>query len=147
MSSITAAPRMIWPSGSCSRPRSDSTRAVIPTLVAVRVAPAMIETSVDSPSSTASGEPQRERQDHTHDGHRQRRRADLHELAQIGLQPDREQQDHHSQLREEMDRLVIRIHQPSTDLPDQHAADQLAQNRRLAQSAAPGSPRPWPRPA
>ena len=67
MSSITAAPRMIWPSGSRSRPRSESTRAVIPTLVAVRVAPAMIETRSSSPSSTASGEAQRERQGHADD--------------------------------------------------------------------------------
>ena len=38
-SSITAAPRMIRPSLLAVRPRSASTRAVMPTLVAVRVAP------------------------------------------------------------------------------------------------------------
>ena len=38
-SSITAAPRMMRPSTLPVRPRSPSTRAVIPTLVAVSVAP------------------------------------------------------------------------------------------------------------
>jgi hypothetical protein len=39
MSSMTAAPRMIWASRVWVTPRSFSTRAVMPTLVAERVAP------------------------------------------------------------------------------------------------------------
>ena len=54
---MTAAPRMICPSGSCSRPRSERTRAVIPTLVAVRVAAATIETIVLCPSSRQAAKP------------------------------------------------------------------------------------------
>jgi hypothetical protein len=49
-SSMTAAPRIIWLSGSWRRFKSDSTRAVIPTLVAVSVAPATTATNVAKPS-------------------------------------------------------------------------------------------------
>ena len=48
MSSMTAAPRMIWLSGSCKRPRSERTRAVMPTLVAVRAAPETMATRLES---------------------------------------------------------------------------------------------------
>ncbi len=45
-SSITAAPRMIWPSGVFRTPSSDRTRAVMPIDVAVSAAPTKIAVSV-----------------------------------------------------------------------------------------------------
>ena len=48
-SSISAAPRMICPSWVSRCPRSERTRAVMPTLVAVRVAAAMIDGMSDNP--------------------------------------------------------------------------------------------------
>ena len=46
---MTAAPMMIRASDVAMRPRSDSTRAVIPTEVAVRVAPTKMAAVVRSP--------------------------------------------------------------------------------------------------
>ena len=50
-SSMTAAPKTIWLSVSWRRPRSESTRAVIPTLVAVSVAPATSDGRWSSPNT------------------------------------------------------------------------------------------------
>ena len=57
-SSITAAPRMIFDSRAESLPRSASTRAVMPTLVAARVAPMKTCASVSSPGSSQAETPQ-----------------------------------------------------------------------------------------
>src|SRR6267143_2994591 len=56
-SSTTAAPRTTCAAGSCSRPRAERTRAVIPTLVAVRVAPMKTAGRVGIPQSDASPKP------------------------------------------------------------------------------------------
>ena len=105
-SSMTAAPRMIRASGVRIRPESDSTRAVIPTEVAVSVAPTKIaggETVAaaargmrrvrpvaDSPRANGSATPTAATDE--------RGRADPEHLAQIGLEPDLEQQQHDAQL-------------------------------------------------
>ncbi len=57
-SSITAAPRMILDSRAESLPRSASTRAVMPTLVAARVAPMKTWASVSSCGSIQAETPQ-----------------------------------------------------------------------------------------
>ncbi len=57
MSSRTAAPRTTREAASWRRPRSERTRAVIPTLVAVRVAPMKTATSIGFPHQIASAYP------------------------------------------------------------------------------------------
>ena len=54
MSSMTAAPRMIRASSERIWPRSASTRAVIPTLVATIAVPMKIASMVGSPSTSAT---------------------------------------------------------------------------------------------
>ncbi len=50
------------------------------------------------------------------------------------MQPDLEQQDQHTQLRQRRDRLVGWVQQAESRLPQDHARDQLAEHRRLPDS-------------
>ena len=131
MSSITAAPRMICPSTSRSRPRSDSTRAVIPTLVAVKVAPAMIAAMLVSPSALQTANPRPNGKNDAHDGDCRRGRSHPHKHPDISLQADRQEQDEDPQLREHVHRLVARADQVQARLAHDHTADEFPQNRRL----------------
>ena len=131
-SSITAAPSTTWLSGSCSRPRSESTRAVMPTDVAVSVAPSTRSASGGRPSALARDITQREGHDHAHHRHRERRRAHLQHLLQVGLEPDLEEEDDHADLGERLDDRLVRVDQPEQRRAEQHAGEQFADHRRLA---------------
>ena len=80
---------------------------------------------------------QQERQRHTHRGHRERRRPNPEHLTQIGFQPDLEQQEHHTELGENMNHLAggsLGRDDAEHAASQQHPGDQLAEYRRLADS-------------
>jgi len=95
-SSSTAAPRMVTPSGVSSLSMSPSTRAVIPMLVAARIAP------------TNNAGPQRERRQEADDRNERCRTHVTEELFQVGMQPRDEQEDDAGELGEVPDDIVDR---------------------------------------
>jgi hypothetical protein len=122
--------------------RSWSTRAVIPTLVAVRTD---AEERVDvrglvgeKPRSDAPAE--RERRDHAEHRHEERRRPDLRHLADRGLQPYFEEQDDHAEARENAEHAgSVRIPSNAEDADEREVAEQdpreeLAEDRGLLQA-------------
>ena len=142
MSSMTAAPRMIWLSGSCRRPRSERTRAVMPTLVAVRAAPATMATRFAEAEQAAGAVAQGERQDDADRGDGRRGPADLQQLPQVGLQADGEQQQDDPELGEQVDHLDLGVDQPQDRGAEQHARHQFAEDGRLADGLGQGPAEP-----
>ena len=128
MSSITAAPSTIWLSGSCSRPRSLSTRAVMPTLVAVKAAPATMHSILSWPKKWQTRYPPAKGSTTPTIGHRGRRRAGPQQLDQVGFQPDLEQENHHADFLQEMEDgrlrpvVIARIDQPQDGSPQETPA-------------------------
>ena len=95
-------PSTIWLSGSCRRPRSLSTRAVMPTLVAVRAAPATIDLDLRQAEKWQTRYPPA-------NGSTTPAMATAVDDAparsnwtQVGFQPDLEQEDHHADFLQEM---------------------------------------------
>ena len=80
---------------------------------------------------------QPERHGDPHDRHRERGGADAEHLAQVGLQPDLEQQQQDAELGQDVDHLG-RPCRPRDDAEhaaaEQDAGDQLAQDRGLAEA-------------
>ncbi len=76
-----------------------------------------------------------------HDGDRQRCRPDFQQPSHVGLKPDRKQQNHHTELGKQMNRLQLRIHQPQHDFPTKTPPINSPQHRGLPGNAAAGYPR------
>ena len=94
-SSITAAPRMTRASSVVSFPKSRNTRAVIPTLVAVRIPP-INRSAARVPSGCSNfmvPMPSKHREDNTQHGDIGGRLSDTAHFNQADFQPDKEQQD------------------------------------------------------
>ena len=90
---MTAAPRTICASLVDDLPRSRSTRAVIPTLVADRLAPRNMWTGQGLREGADRTAPSPDhRRNHPHDGHHEGRRPDPAEVGQVSLEPDLEEQ-------------------------------------------------------
>ena len=120
-SSMTAAPMMMRASGVLIRPRSASTRAVMPTEVAVSVAPTKMAAVVEIARAARGvrrvgpvGVAQPERQHDAHDRDGERRGPDPEHLAEVGLEPDLEQQQQHAELGQDVDQLAGRRRRAGT---------------------------------
>ncbi len=140
-SSMTAAPRIVSASGRRMTPRSFSTRAVMPTLVAVRVAPTNTPTSMCALRKEPGGDPPAEGERHgqSDQGDQRRRRARPGEGPQIGLEPDVEEQDEDAHLGEDVERGLtldeadaLVAEQGRQEVAEADPHDQLAEHRRLA---------------
>jgi hypothetical protein len=78
-----------------------------------------------------------ERRDDTCDGYQQARLSDREHLVHVGFEADFEEQQHHADLRQDRDGLVLgeelqtRIAEHQSQVADQDTRDQFAQHRRL----------------
>ena len=58
--------------------------------------------------------------------------ADLQQLVELGVETDEEQQQDDAELREEIDRRIVKIDEAKPRDTDDRATDELTENRRLA---------------
>ena len=138
-SSMIAAPRMIRASLVCDRPRSFRTRAVIPTLVAVSVAPRKIWAYAPASgiSQCANSPAEHERPNHAQRRDQQRRQSDLQHLADRRFEADLKQQQDDTQLRQQVDRRVgLQVFEAAEagqrEIAEQHPGRQFTEHGRLA---------------
>ena len=141
-SSMTAAPRMIWLSGSCKRPRSERTRAVMPTLVAVIEAPATMATRFGSPRRRQAANPRANGRATPTAATAAEAPPTLRSLREIGLEADGEEEDDDAQLREQMNRLDAGVDEAEDRGAEQDARHQLAEDGRLADGLGQGTAEP-----
>ena len=81
------------------------------------------------------GVAERERNRHPHDGHRERRSPGPEHLAEIGLEPDLEEQEQHAELGQHVHHLArqpLDRHDTQRAGPKHHAGDELAEHGGLA---------------
>ena len=140
-SSMTAAPRIVWPSPLWTAPRSRSTRAVMPTLVAASVAPMNRWTSSGLPGSSHAVTPQPSATGATtpNTATRSAEGPTRTSGAQVGLQPDLEEQQQHTHLCQDVQGGVGSEELGAVPPDDEwhevaqaHAHQQLAEHRGLS---------------
>ena len=131
-SSATAAPSTIRASVVASARRSPNTRAVMPTLVAVRAAPTNRAVLKSSPISRIAPSPSTSGATTPTVADQQRRAADLAQLAEVHLHADLEQQEDDADLAERAEHLVVAADQVEHRRADEDAGDDLADDGRDA---------------
>ena len=103
----------------------------MPTLVAVKVAPTKTARSAGWPSHDMTAVADGERRRHADEGDERGLRPGPQQLTQVGLQADLEQKDQDAELGQGVQHLRL-VDQPQDAGADEHARQQLAQDRGLA---------------
>ena len=106
-SSATAAPSTVRASTVVRARRSPKTRAVMPTLVAVRAAPTKIASLVLNPSGGADARPADERERDADERHADRGAAHRPELVEVHLEAHVEEQEDDADLPQRLDDLAV----------------------------------------